>query len=72
MSNEANETEEVVDSSINESEVAVKMECLKFAKSVYKENLENQWASRKQLPENIEIDILIEEANKLWKFLTNN
>jgi 5'-deoxynucleotidase YfbR-like HD superfamily hydrolase len=67
--------EEATDGEFTEAVAAIaalKLECLKYAKNVTKENIENMWATKKQLPREVSIDELIEEADKLWRFMVSN
>jgi len=61
------ESDEVIE--VSAESISIKFECLKFAHAVKKENVENLWVTRKQIPEDVEVETLIKDAEKIWKYL---
>lgn len=63
---------DIAEEGISAETVSVRFECLKFAQAVRKENIENLWATRKSVPEEVTVEELIEDAEKIWEFLISN
>jgi hypothetical protein len=57
---------------VSAEQISVRFECLKFAQSVRKENIENLWATRKQVPEELSVEELIKDAEKIWEYLISS
>lgn len=67
---ESQETSE--EQEVSAEQVSIRFECLKFAQTVRKENIENLWATRKQVPQEVSVDELIDDAQKIWEYLISN
>ena len=66
------ETPEKEVENIPTEQISIRFECLKFAQTVKKENIENLWATRKQVPEEVSVDEIINDAEKIWEYLISN
>jgi|TARA_R110002153_G_scaffold190762_1_gene343641 hypothetical protein len=58
------EPEEVVDV------VAIKMELIKFCSDLLKHNQGVNWETNKQKPQQIEVETIINDSQKLFEFIT--
>jgi hypothetical protein len=59
--------EEVVE--VDAALISTRFECVKFVKQMHTENLEYQWQTKKVYPEDLSIDDIIEDADKLFQYL---
>lgn len=66
---EESSEEEVVE--VDAAVISTRFECVKFVKQMHTENLEYQWQTKKVYPEDLSIDDVIDDAEKLFQYLMN-